>query len=157
MGCGSSSTADPKSGKPQNLTSTREQENRVNSTISRVNDRYVPNSHRTQTKQPVQNSTVNDRDVPNSHTTQSKQPVQKSTENDRDVPNSHTIQSKQPVQTSTVNDRDVPKSIITQTRQSAQKSTIDRENKVKTQKPRDLKLNFEYFQQIDEHARKVKK
>ena len=135
MGCGSSSTADPKSGKPQTLTSTREQENRVNSTISRVNDRYVPNSHRTQTKQPVQNSTVND----------------------RDVPNSHTIQSKQPVQTSTVNDRDVPKSIITQTRQSVQKSTIDRENKVKTQKPRDLKLNFEYFQQIDEHARKVKK
>jgi hypothetical protein len=29
MGCGSSSTADPKSGKPQNQTSTRPQENRV--------------------------------------------------------------------------------------------------------------------------------
>jgi hypothetical protein len=29
MGCGSSSTADPKSGKPQNQTSTRQQENRV--------------------------------------------------------------------------------------------------------------------------------
>jgi hypothetical protein len=28
MGCGSSSTADPKSAKPQNQTSTREQENR---------------------------------------------------------------------------------------------------------------------------------
>ena len=61
MGCGSSSTADPKSGKPQNQTSTRQQENRV------------------------------------------------------------------------------------------------RENKVTTQKHRDLKLNFEDFQQIDEHARKVKK
>ena len=61
MGCGSSSTADPKSGKPQNQTSTRQQENRV------------------------------------------------------------------------------------------------RENKVTTQKHRDLKLNFEDFQQIDKHARKVKK
>ena len=61
MGCGSSSTADPKSGKPQNQTSTRQQENRV------------------------------------------------------------------------------------------------RENKVTTQKHRDLKLNFEDFQQIDEHARKEKK
>jgi hypothetical protein len=29
MGCGSSSTAGPKSGKPQNQTSTRPQENRV--------------------------------------------------------------------------------------------------------------------------------
>ena len=61
MGCGSSSTADPKSGKPQNQTSTRQQENRV------------------------------------------------------------------------------------------------RENKVTPTKHRDLKLNFEDFQQIDEHARKVKK
>jgi hypothetical protein len=61
MGCGSSSTADPKSGKPQNQTSTRQQENRV------------------------------------------------------------------------------------------------RENKVTPPKHRDLKLNFEDFQQIDEHARKVKK
>ena len=61
MGCGSSSTADPKSGKPQNETSTRQQENRV------------------------------------------------------------------------------------------------RENKVTPLKHRDLKLNFEDFQQIDEHARKVKK
>ena len=113
MGCGSSSTANPKSGKPQNQTSTRQQENRVNPTISTVNGRDVPNSHITQTKQPVQKSTVNDRDVPKSH--------------------------------------------ITQTRQSVQKSTNDRENKVTTQKPRDLKLNFEDFQQIDEHARKVKK
>jgi len=111
MGCSSSSTADPKSGKPQNQTSTREQENRVKPTISRVNDRDVPNSHRTQAKQPVQNSTVNDRGVPNSNITQTKQPVKK--------------------------------------------STIDRENKVKTQKHRDLKLNFEDFQQIDEHARNV--
>ena len=91
MGCSSSATADPKSGKPQNQTSTRQQENRVNPTISRVNDRDVPNSH------------------------------------------------------------------ITQTRQFVQKCTIDRENKVNPQKPRDLKLNFEDFQQIDEHARKVKK
>ena len=91
MGCGSSSTADPKSGKPQNQTSTRQQENRVNPTISRVNDRDVPNSH------------------------------------------------------------------IKQTRQSVQKSTNDRENKVTPPKHRDLKLNFEDFQQIDTHARKVKK
>ena len=61
MGCGSSSTADPKSGKPQNETSTRQQEKRV------------------------------------------------------------------------------------------------RENKVTHTKHRDLKLNFEDFQQIDKHARKVKK
>ena len=91
MGCGSSSTADPKSGKPQNQTSTRQQENRVNPTISRVHDRDVPNSH------------------------------------------------------------------IKQTRQSVQKSTVDREKKVTPPKHRDLKLNFEDFQQIDEHARKVKK
>jgi hypothetical protein len=91
MGCGSSSTSDPKSGKPQNQTSTREQENRVNPTISRVSDRDVPNSH------------------------------------------------------------------IKQTRQYVQKSTVDRENKVTPTKHRDLKLNFEDFQQIDEHARKVKK
>ena len=45
MGCGSSSTADPKSGKPQNQTSTRQQENRVNPTISRVSERDVPNLH----------------------------------------------------------------------------------------------------------------
>ena len=91
MGCGSSSTSDPKSAKPQNQTSTREQENRVNPTISRVSDRDVPNSH------------------------------------------------------------------IKQTRQYVQKSTVDRENKVTPTKHRDLKLNFEDFQQIDEHARKEKK
>ena len=91
MGCSSSSTADPKSGKPQNQTSTRQQKNRVNPTISRVSDRDVPNSHRTQTKQ------------------------------------------------------------------SVQRNTIDRENKVTPPKHRDLKLNFEDFQQIDKHARKVKK
>jgi hypothetical protein len=91
MGCGSSSTADPKSGKPQNQTSTRQQENRVNPTISRVHDRDVPNSHKKQT------------------------------------------------------------------RQSVQKSTVDREKKVTPPKHRDLKLNFEDFQQIDTHARKVKK
>ena len=91
MGFGSSSTADPKSGKPQNHTSTRQQENRVNPTISRVSDRDVPNSH------------------------------------------------------------------IKQTRQYVQKSTVDHENKVTPTKHRDLKLNFEDFQQIDEHARKEKK
>jgi hypothetical protein len=49
------------------------------------------------------------------------------------------------------------KSKIEQTRQSVQKSTNDRENKVTPPKHRDLKLNFEDFQQIDKHARKVKK
>jgi hypothetical protein len=58
---------------------------------------------------------------------------------------------------SRVSDRDVPNSHIKQTRQYVQKSTVDRESKVTPTKHRDLKLNFEDFQQIDEHARKEKK
>ena len=54
-------------------------------------------------------------------------------------------------------DRNAPNSHITQARQYVQKSTNDRENKVTPPKHRNLKLNFEDFQQIDEHARKVKK
>ena len=84
---------------------------------------------------PVKERTVNDNDVPNSYTTQTIHPVKERTVSDSDVPNSHTTQPIHPVQ----------------------KSTNDRENKVTTQKPRDLKLNFEDFQRIDEHARKVKK
>ena len=50
-----------------------------------------------------------------------------------------------------------PKSGKPQNQTSTRQENRVRENKVTPQKPRDLKLNFEDFQQIDEHARKVKK
>ena len=50
-----------------------------------------------------------------------------------------------------------PKSGKPQNQTSTRQENRVRENKVTHTKPRDLKLNFEDFQQIDEHARKVKK
>ena len=50
-----------------------------------------------------------------------------------------------------------PKSGKPQNETSTRQENRVRENKVTPPKPRDLKLNFEDFQQIDEHARKVKK
>jgi hypothetical protein len=50
-----------------------------------------------------------------------------------------------------------PKSGKPQNQTSTRQENRVRENKVTPTKPRDLKLNFEDFQQIDEHARKVKK
>jgi hypothetical protein len=50
-----------------------------------------------------------------------------------------------------------PKSGKPQNQTSTRQENRVRENKVTPTKPRDLKLNFEDFQQRDEHARKVKK
>ena len=50
-----------------------------------------------------------------------------------------------------------PKSGKPQNQTSTRQENRVRENKVTPTKPRDLKLNFEDFQQIDEHARKEKK
>ena len=50
-----------------------------------------------------------------------------------------------------------PKSGKPQNQTSTRQENRVREKKVTPTKHRDLKLNFEDFQQIDEHARKIKK